>query len=150
MWWKLTFTGLVLSNKRANTIYFFRLLLHGSCTKRFLAPCLVLCCSTFFFFLCPGFGSSSGCFWWLGSMACLCDLENLELVGSNKDKCFSYAYVVHVLITFSMELCSKGSSFEATEKYEVLKNKLFVYYISIFSKSWINGIINELLNIWST
>lgn len=50
-------------------------------------------------------------------MACLCDLEDLELVGSDKDKRFSHAYVVQDLITFSMGLCSKCLSFEATEKY---------------------------------
>lgn len=39
---------------------------------------------------------------WFLSLSCICDLENLELVGSHKDKCPSHAYVVKELMLFSI------------------------------------------------
>lgn len=41
-------------------------------------------------------------------MACLCDLENLELVGTNEDKCSGHAYVVLELMPYHGAKCSKG------------------------------------------
>lgn len=58
---------------------------------------------------------------WFLSLSCLCDLENLGLVGSHKDKCPSHAYAVKELMTFSI-----GRSVQVVQVLKPLKSPRLV------------------------